>query len=255
MRNLVLITCVLALFTVSLSQNFNRLDGAQSAAALPRYLRNFGFDRLKQRVVQDSPLYNFNDFVIAQEFGVWRRDRAGLTDYYYWVRGNFISNANQYIVSNYTIEFNPTTRAARVTGLDYQYNYDENSDESDAYNNVPAAQFNDALIRRLVSQGQNFVAGRARYRNQIPSSAVFNTRVEEIKSRQAGDLTFYKIELELRDAARNLGIDTDFKIQYNRARNLTGLLEDNYDLTDNNNNSDDNDSDNSYSDFVGRAPQ
>jgi len=212
-----------------------------------------GVDRLRERVAQDGQLYTAGDYGLAQEFSAYRRQLDQRANYYFWIRLNLLANPRQFVLSNYTVEYIPASREARVTGLDYQLNYDENSDESDAYNDLPRGQYADPLIRRLIRQGEELVLRQARVRQQVPTDSVFNPTSEEISSRVAGDLTYYKFDVDLRDAARNLGVDSDFIIAYNRPLDRSAVVQADFDLTDNNSSDNDDDNDD-YSDAVGKAP-
>jgi len=251
--------CLFALVSVSLSQRaaapaIVRLNNAQSNAPLTRNLLNIGVDRVRTAIAADGQIYNRNDFSLARIYSVHRQVLARTTNYFFWVRLQLTADRDLYVDSNFTVQYRPSNRQARVTGFDYDIDFEENSDEEDAYVDLPRAQYQNALVQRLLQFGQNFVVRQARNRNQIPANARLTVaNIDEISSRRAGTSTYYKFDILLRDAARNLRLDADYIVQYVPASGRIAVVDADFDVSDNNDNTDNNDDD--FSDFVGRAPQ
>ena len=252
--------CLFALVTVSLTQRaanpaIVKLSEAQTNAPLTRSILNIGVDRVRTAIAANGQIYNRNNFSLARVYSVYRQAFAQTTNYFFWVRLQLNTDRDLYVNSNFTIEYRPSNHRARVTGFDYDIDFDENSDEEDAYTELPRSQYQDALVQRLLRVGENFVLRQARNRNQIPANARLTVaNIDEVSRRVAGTSTFYKFEVLWRDAVRNLRVDADYIVQYVPASGRASVVDADFDVSDNNDNSDDNDSDD-YSDFVGKAPQ
>ena len=263
MNRFSLALCLFALITVSLSQRaatpaIVKLSNAQTNTALTRSILNVGLNQIRTAIAANGQIYNRNDFSLARVYSVYRQVLAQTTNYFFWVRLQLNTDRDLYVDSNFTVEYRPSNRRARVTGFDYDIDFDENSDEEDAYQELPRSQYQNALVQRLLRVGETFVISQARKRNQIPANARFTVaNIDEISSRVNGSSVYYKFEVLLRDAARNLRVDADYIVQYLPASRRASVVDADFDLSDNNDNSDDDndDDDNDYSDFVGKAPQ